>query len=182
MSVLRLASVLVLSTVLAVFGVTAGAVAQSTPSTAPPGNSAVDQYRESAPPSSSKQRKLSRRDREALERRGADGAALAAVLERSGGVPQAAPAATGGAANGRTRTPSDARPDGDSGARSAAGSGTTGSGRGTSAEAPAEAADSRPIAPAAASSTVGPVPVWAMLAAAVLVVGVGLVVRARMTS
>lgn len=180
---LRLASVLVLSTVVAVFGMTAGAAAQSGPSTAPPGNSAVDQYRESAPPSSAKQRKLRRGEREALERRGADGAALASVLERSGGVPQAAaPSGAGGPTAGGKRTGSDARSGGGSDARSDTGSGSTGAKDGTAAGNATEAADSRPIAPAAASSTVGPVPVWVMLAAAVALVGVGLLVRRRITS
>lgn len=182
MSVLRLASVLVLSTVVAVFGMTAGAAAQSGPSTAPPGNSAVDQYRESAPPSSTKQRKLQRRDREALERRGADGAALAAVLERAGGVPRAALAATDDAASGKTRKRTDARSDDDSGARSDAGDGATGSKPGAAADPADDARAERSIAPAAASSTVGPVPVWVMLAGAVALVGVGLLVRRRITS
>lgn len=181
MSALRLASVLVLSTVLAVFGVTAGAVAQSTPSTAPPGNSAVDQYRESAPPSSTKQRKLSRRDREALERRGADGAALAAVLDRTGGVPQAAAprsGATASSGDGKDRAGRGTRERSGSGA----GASATAAGKGATADPADGVTDAQSIAPAAASSTVGPVPVWAMLVAAVALVGVGLLVRRRTIS
>lgn len=174
MSVLRLASVLVLSTVLAVFGATAGAVAQSTPSTAPPGNSAVDQYRESAPPSSTRQRRLSRRDREALERRGADGAALAAVLERSGGVPRAATSPS--SAGGRDDRGKHER------SGSKAGAPAVDAGKGTKTAPADDPAVDRSIAPAAASSTVGPVPVWAMLVAAVALVGVGLLVRRRTIS
>lgn len=172
MSVLRLASVLVLSTVLSVFAASATAVAQTTPSTAPPGNSAVDQYRESLPPSSSETRKLSRRDRAALDRRGPDGAALAAVLDRSDGVPRAAPSSQ----------PDDAAVEEASGQRRRSDPKTSRLTKGTSTDAAPEAADSRPIAPAAASSTVGPIPVWVMLVAAVALVGVGLVVRVRSTS
>lgn len=178
MSPLRLASVLALSIVLTVVGTTGTAVAQSSPSVAPPGNSAVDQYRESLPPASSNTRKLGRKDRSGLERQGRDGAALAAVLERSGGVPRAAASSSASGAtseSGRATSP-----------RRSSGSQTSNDADaaedGAAADAPRDAVDSRPIAPAAASSTVGPVPVWAMLAAAVVLVGVGLAVRVRKTS
>ncbi|MEV4420642.1 hypothetical protein AB0L40_11810 [Patulibacter sp. NPDC049589] len=154
---------------------------------APPGNSAVDQYRESAPPASPGSKKLSGSRKRALDAEGRDGAALAAVLEKNGGIPSAKP--SGGAASGASPS---------SGGASSGGKGSEGSGSGgssssgdpgvASAGSPAAGPESKTDAPsekktsttdAAASSTVGPLPVWAMLIAAVVVVGIGLVVRRR---
>lgn len=147
------------------------ALAKGGASEAPPGNSAVDQYRESVPPSSSNSRRLTRSDRAALEREGRDGQALANALERSGGVPRASAAADGGSQRGTT-TP-----------RRSSGSGRaapdSGEGRESAATAERSEHDSRPIAPAAAASTVGPVPVGVLLAAAVGLVGLGLAIRTR---
>ncbi|MBF6620074.1 MAG: hypothetical protein ITG02_07570 [Patulibacter sp.] len=178
MRVPRRTSVLLLLGGLWLSGVSS-ATAQSGPSEAPPGNSAVDQYRESLPPSSGERRSLDRDDREALRRQGQDGRALASVLERNGGVPRAAAEATADSTPDRDRAPgSDGRRGGSSGASGrdrAEGSAADAS------EQPAEDRRSGSVAPAAAASTVGPVPVWAMLAAAGLLVGVGLVVRTRLT-
>ena len=60
---------------------------------APPGNSAVDQYRESAPPAAPGSKKLTDEQRKRLADRGSDGAALADALDSSGGVPGGAGAA-----------------------------------------------------------------------------------------
>jgi cobalamin biosynthesis Mg chelatase CobN len=163
----------------------------------PPGNSAVDQYRESAPPASSGSKKLSRAQREALSDRGDDGAALASALDRSGGVPTAAGsasdgaapdalgAATGSGAKGGSgaggtdaedanSSRSDAGPRSPDDAGSEAGSATT-------AAPPSDpgATPSRSATEAAASTTVGPFPVWVMVLAALVVVAVGLAVRRR---
>lgn len=160
---------------LASVGSSGSASAQRPSSEAPPGNSAVDQYRESLPPASSNRRELSRRDRDALRREGPDGRALAAVLERTGGVPRDADAApSGGTSDGRGDSPAR-RGGGERGGR-AAGGGTTGP---TSARDGGTGDGSRSVAPAAAASTVGPVPVWALLVAAVALVGVGLALRVR---
>ncbi len=152
------------------FTVTAPAGAQEAPSAAPPGNSAVDQYRESLPASAGGARELSRRDRAGLARQGRDGERLAAVLERSGGVPR--PDRSAGQA------PSDG-----SGARGGGGSGPTrdadGADRTPATDDRSASPTTRSVAPAAAASTVGPVPVWAMLIAAAVLVGVGLAVRVR---
>lgn len=70
----------------------AAAAAQS--GTAPPGNSAVDQYRESVPTPDGPRRSLSERERSELRRLGADGAALAEAIDRQGGVSAAESSAT----------------------------------------------------------------------------------------
>lgn len=153
-------------------------MAQSQPSEAPPGNSAVDQYRESLPPASSNTRKLSRKDRSGLERQGSDGEALAAVLERSGGVPQAStPAANAGDSPQHSRRSTDAT-SGRSSTSDQASSDRTSTG-GPVGEAAANGPGTRSIAPAAASSTVGPVPVWVLLVAAAGLLGVGVALRGR---
>lgn len=90
---LRRFRVLILGVLLAAL-LPATAGAQS--SAAPPGNSAVDQYRESVPKPDGPRRSLSQRERSELRRLGPDGAALAATIERQGGV---SAAETGSAPN-----------------------------------------------------------------------------------
>lgn len=170
---------------LASVGGSTSASAQSTPSEAPPGNSAVDQYRESLPPSSPNQRRLNRRDRDALRREGSDGRALADVLERSGGVPRdAAASSAGGAAapeggdwGGAAGRGADDRPARERDRKADDRDASPGAADADSGSASGERP--RSVAPAAAASTVGPVPVWALLVGAAAVVGVGLGIRVR---
>lgn len=158
-------------------GPAAAAAADDPSSVAPPGNSAVDQYRESLPPSSGERRSLSEKDRRALRRQGPDGRALEAVLERSGGVPRAS--------GGEDAGSGDSRPGASARRGGAVDSAADGAPRSQEDDPATSGAagdpDSQPVAPAAAASTVGPVPVWSMLVAAVVLVGVGLVVRRRAT-
>ncbi len=169
---------LLLSVVLSAAGA-APVLAQSGPprSEAPPGNSAVDQYRESLPPAGGNARELSRRDRERLSREGRDGERLARAIERAGGVPRSSGTegdATGGPAGGAT-TPE--RSPGSSSKGPSTSSSADGRDRATTGSSPE--ADTRPIAPAAAATTVGPVPIWVLLAAAAGLVGIGLILRTR---
>lgn len=187
MKVFRIALIAVLSLLAAPTGATAQ-------DAAPPGNAAVDQYRESAPPASSNSRKLTAERRRALANRGSDGAALAAALDRNGGVPTA-----GGAVGPESST--DGRVSDESGGASGDG-GSSGGGAGgsnaktgrdasdtsggpegeSSSGAAAPAASDESATKAAASSTVGPLPVWAMLVAALGVVAAGLLLRRRAAS
>lgn len=116
---------------------------------APPGNSAVEQTRESAPLSSSNRREATPAQNEALEREGRDGVALAEALDRIGGVPADA-----------------ARPA------------PTGPRRGPATD---QAADESLVG-AAASSTVGPLPAWALLIGTAVAIASRLVLRRRRAS
>jgi cobalamin biosynthesis Mg chelatase CobN len=163
---------------------------------APPGNSAVDQYRESAPPASSGAKKVTPTQRRGLERQGRDGAALAAALDRTGGVPTGAgasgaaarssdaAASSGRAGSGEGVSASDASPGGGTSSTgesssSSAGGGSAAGGESDAAGRPAVATVQESTTKAAASSAVGPFPVWVMLLGALVVVGVGLLVRRR---
>jgi cobalamin biosynthesis Mg chelatase CobN len=170
----------------AVFAVSVSTASAQSSDVAPPGNSAVDQYRESLPPTSDKRRSLSDRDRRALRREGADGRALADVLERSGGVPQAANGSTSSSAeSGRPGASTESDRSATSTDGRSADRGSSGADRPSSSSSAANASEDavgpRSVAPAAASSTVGPVPIWALLVGAAVLVGVGLVVRLRPT-
>jgi cobalamin biosynthesis Mg chelatase CobN len=158
-----------------------GAVAAS--STAPPGNSGVDQYRESAPPSSGNTRKLDREQRSALASRGKDGKALADALDRNGGVPAPSGGSSGGSADtgtggavGGNSSSSDTSSDHAGAAEDApsAAAPPAGSSEGAPKDVP-----SGSVTESAAASTVGPFPVWTMLVVALVLVGIGLVVRRR---
>lgn len=176
---------LAVASVLVAFALPATASAQDV---APPGNSAVDQYRESAPPPSSGSRKVSRSQREALERRGADGAALAAALDRSGGVPtpesgetgSGTAAAGGGAGSGARGGGAGEGAKSSSSGRSADTAGDTSAGS-SDGVTPSTDPKDESTSKAAAASTVGGLPVWALLAGAVVVVAGGLVLRRRST-
>ncbi|WP_210494601.1 hypothetical protein [Patulibacter sp. SYSU D01012] len=166
---------------------------------APPGNSAVDQYRESAPTGGASSRKLSRKERSQLQDEGRDGAALVAALEGTGGMPEHA--------GGDAPSTPDARgrDGGGSGAAATAHEGTAADTRrgethstGRAGDDGRVAASDRPdgdavaarsgdaAAPKAdsavrtsASVTVGPFPIWSLLVAAVLIAGVAAVLRGR---
>lgn len=75
---------------------------------APPGNSAVDQYRESVPAPDGPRRSLSERERSQLARQGPDGKALAEAIERQGGVAAAGTDADAPGAGGRDGSAGDA--------------------------------------------------------------------------
>jgi cobalamin biosynthesis Mg chelatase CobN len=173
-------------------------LAQAQSSVAPPGNSAVDQYRESVPSTpASGPKKVPKETRRALREQGAAGRDLAAVLAKNGGV--AAATTSGGAGDSDAGTGSAGTGSGrDSGSGGDSGSSPAGGGAGGSSTAPgAGEAPSPPASSsgagnestaqaaatsttqAAATSTVGPLPVWAMVLAAFVVVGIGLVVRRR---
>ncbi|MFA4927860.1 MAG: hypothetical protein WC558_05050 [Patulibacter sp.] len=90
------------------------AVASAQQGSAPPGNSGIDQYRESVP-SAGDGRELSTEQRRSLRDQGRDGEELEAVLERNGGVAAPRPgsdAPAGSAADdGRdSRTSSEREP------------------------------------------------------------------------
>lgn len=165
---------------------------------APPGNSAVDQYRESAPSTTSNSKKLSAERRRELAKKGEDGEALAAALDRNGGVPDgrnetgttsgdgdASAAPSGATGNGRET----GRGGDDAGATSEAPSSEQGESGGVAGEGTSSSQDSEPesgasesdgsTTTAAASATVGPLPVWTLLVGAVLIIGVGFVLRRR---
>lgn len=89
-------------------------VASAQQGSAPPGNSGIDQYRESVPEAGDG-RELSTEQRRSLRDQGRDGEELEAVLERNGGVaaPSSAPdSPTGSAADdGRdSRTSTERKP------------------------------------------------------------------------
>lgn len=160
----RLASILVLLAV-ALPVSTAGAQ-----TTGAPGNSGVDQYRESVPSSGGKTKPVDRKTRDALDRQGSDGKALATALERNGGVPAAAAAAGGDSGSGGSSagggSGSESKSGSGSGSGAAAGTSTGDSGATTGDEAASDAASEAPVAAASSSALdakVGPVPVWVLM-------------------
>lgn len=147
------------------------------PAVAPPGNSAVDQYRESVPPTSPGGRGPTRGEAKALARQGEDGRRLAEVLERTAGVP-----------SGTDDDVQAGAPGGSSGGGRASGGGGTSGARadgGVAASTPdgsASSATSDPAPVAVITGGIGPIPIWLMAVLAVLlIVGVN-VVRQRRAS
>lgn len=118
------------------------AAAQS--GTAPPGNSAVDQYRESVPAPDGPRRSLSERERRELRRLGADGVALAATIDRQGGVSAAETSAA-------PSSGSERRPRG----RASGGDGASDRDRGSATDRDDAAADGAEAAPADDRDVVG---------------------------
>jgi cobalamin biosynthesis Mg chelatase CobN len=179
-------------------------LAHAATSVAPPGNSAVDQYRESVPSTPASpgapggspggSGTVPKSTRRALEGQGRAGRDLASVLAKTGGVatPRAegVPAEGGAARVGSGRTsgaPSSSSGKSATAATSGSASAPTegqSAAVGTSARTAGEsgsAAEEGAASPtqAAATSTVGPFPVWMMVVGAFVVVGVGLVLRRR---
>lgn len=167
---------------------------------APPGNSAVDQYRESAPSTPTGSKKLSPERRRELDSKGKDGSALAAALDRNGGVPtdgtgsSPSTSESPGAPPSTPVTPDPSKESqgrkSDSATTTAAPTSSGGEGRsssggsvggGSSSPAPAKSrvATKTSTTTAAASATVGPLPVWSLMVGALLIVGVGFVLRRR---
>lgn len=168
---------------IATLALPASAIAQEA---APPGNAGVEQYRESAPADGGVGRKLTKKERSALERRGDDGAALADALDRTGGVPEASPATDGGA--GATNAAGGTEPGrrdtgGDPPGRPSVNGRPAESKRsgdaapdGNTEQAPATVPDASAVT-SSASATVGSIPVWALLAGGLLIVVGGMVLR-----
>jgi cobalamin biosynthesis Mg chelatase CobN len=159
---------------------TAGAAAADVTA---PGNSAVDQYRESAPPGSSSSKKVPGKTRRKLESAGEDGKALAAALDRTGGVPRATASGTGaGTEADGPKVSGDSGASGDDrdGADPSSGTAPSGAALDGSAGSPVDAASApKSAAETAAAATLGPFPIWVTVLAAFAVIGVALVVRRR---
>lgn len=159
---------------------------------APPGNSAVDQYRESAAPSAPGSSKVSKERRERLAREGSDGAALADALDNNGGVATGTPETPSSADPGRqAEAGSDADEAGSSSEKrqsdSSSSPGANSEGTDPSAtdskangqSGGAREAETEKASSSAASATVGPFPVWVMIVAAFAVVGLAAIARRR---